>query len=209
MEYAVLKFPITIHFEEHDFSVSFDKPSEHEAFDVQVSQLVHQYGLLGGYNAESNYPDSKGSFFPFGEMRFGLGDCEQTAEGIYEQEFYVIGPLVPNPKHDRVIVGQLDFFDRARELDEALDAFLQEIRGINDPDKLDQRIKFLSAYADAIRTFIDRSRDTGQRELPQEVAEGFLARLKPIEWLKYSERAEKLANSLARILEAIVKFGGS
>jgi len=203
MKFLVLRFPIRLVFEEQDFHFTTHEPTISEAFDVQVSQLTHSHQLLGGYSFESSYPDSEGLVSPFGEMRFGTGDCEQVGPGQFDLDFYVVGPRVLGPKHHGVSVQNVDFHDKVRDFEIALSALIEEIRGINDPDKLDIRIKLLGIYAHSILDFIEQSRRVDQNVLPKELTEGFSARLKSVNWTNVSDQASKWAQVILKILQGL------
>ena len=101
----------------------------------------------------------------------------------------------------------LDFYDRTRDFEQALDALLEELRGINDPHKKNDRIKQLEIYAGSIKRFIDQSETEDRMSVPAEMAEGFSYRLKGVDWSKVSDHANKWANTIVKIIDGLLRGG--
>lgn len=60
------------------------------------------------------------------------------------------------------------------------------LRLINDPDRLSADVKAVRAYVDAFRSFLDMEKQQPPTEIPKDVPKGLLAKLKKVDWSKFS-----------------------
>jgi hypothetical protein len=93
-----------------------------------------------------------------------------------------------------------DFYDNLRALNEAMAALSRDIRAINDPDRVSSDIKAVRAYIDGFRAFLDVEPHQPPVEVPTELSQGLLKRLRQIDWMRVSENAQKWADTIIRII---------
>ena len=105
---------------------------------------------------------------------------------------------IPNPSKNA------DFFDLLRQLDIALSALSNEIRAINDPERLSSDIKATRAYIDAFRAFLDDSGGNAPNSLPAEIPRSLLEKLKSVKWEAISSQCQKWAETIIKIVERLL-----
>jgi len=133
------------------------------------------------------------------ELGFRYVSRQLDQDGEPTSCFILEPPSSPNTELDI----ETDFHDKSRELENALDALIHEIRAINDPDKKDVRIKQLQIYAEGIKRFVDQSLTDQPVPVPAEMAEGFTNRSSRIDWTQISEHANKWAALIVKILQGL------
>lgn len=100
-----------------------------------------------------------------------------------------------------------DFFDLLRQLSETIDSLKEYLRGINDPEALDPKLNNVLHYLKAFDGFLDVDGDHPPDEVPNEITQGLLARLREINWIKASTRANQLVQDTIKLIESLSKWG--
>lgn len=133
---------------------------------------------------------------------------DQDAYAGYS-DFTIGSPLrtVPNPV--KVIpnpVKDPNFFELLRALDHTMKLLSQSIRSINDPDRLTSDIKAVRAYLDAFSDFLSVQHiNLAPEELPGALPAGLLAKLKKVDWLRFSENIQKWVDVIVKTCDLILK----
>lgn len=101
-----------------------------------------------------------------------------------------------------------DFYDLLRKLDEVLLQISEHIRGINDPNILDARLKLVRASADSMRCYIDIANQAGPDEIPNSVGEELKANLGAVDWIKQSTELRAWAKIALELYDKLKELLG-
>ncbi|MEM9360574.1 MAG: hypothetical protein AAGB04_30725 [Pseudomonadota bacterium] len=110
-----------------------------------------------------------------------------------------IGTAKPQQHHEH----SRDFFDQLRELDGLLESLKRHIREINNPERLTNDLRLVRSYAASIQEFLDLHSGLSVGDVPEEVKSGMLNSLRKVNWVHFSDQAQKW---VARIIELVSKF---
>jgi len=94
-----------------------------------------------------------------------------------------------------------DFFDQLRLLQQAISEIKEELRKINDADKLTASIRAAQAYLLSFEAFLDDSTGAAPDKVPEPVTRGLRYRLKSINWASVSSHAQKWVDTLVKLID--------
>lgn len=110
----------------------------------------------------------------------------------------------PTPFHEYDNPARsVDFFDQLRSLQEAVSAIQEELRKINDPEKLTTSIRATRAYLSSFEAFLDNSHGAAPDKVPEPVTRGLRDRLSSVNWASVSSQAQKWADTLIKLIDKL------
>lgn len=100
-----------------------------------------------------------------------------------------------------------DLYDSLRHVDETARQLAEHIRGINDPEIKDARLKQVKAALDAMRCYIDFGNDYGAEEIPAEAIVAVGKSLDKVDWMKVSQEGRAWSAELRAWVRTFWPFG--
>lgn len=94
-----------------------------------------------------------------------------------------------------------DFFDQLRELNSAMQSLSDEIRAINEPDRLDASVRATKAYLDSFSAFLAGHKEEVPDDVPNEIPQGLLHWLKRTNWSDFSSQARGWVETIIKALK--------
>ncbi|WP_342070792.1 cold-shock protein [Yoonia algicola] len=96
-----------------------------------------------------------------------------------------------------------DNFDMLRDLDNLLGELSRYISSINDPDRISNDMRYVSAAAKSLQCFVDAHGTSPSSEVPKDLPQTLSERIKSTDWSKVPQVADKIAQLTQRIVDLI------
>lgn len=139
---------------------------------------------------------------PAWSLGYGVPDIAQNSSSTID---CVAVFKMPSTSPLSLDLAAKDFPDHLRNLQYALKNLSEYLRGVNDPDVLNAELKTTRSYIDASLCFFDQDKySNSPNEVPREIADGLLDRMKRIDWGKVSSEARQWVQLVVKSLKTML-----
>jgi len=96
-----------------------------------------------------------------------------------------------------------EFSAHLADLRKALGEMSSYIKTINDPTRLTTEVKAVRVFIDSFSELLAGIADVQPEEIPPEFTHGLATRILRIDWIRFSERADKLATHITALIKIL------